>query len=300
MGVSDEYIYPKQFKPYQNEDPFWFQNVTDLTPNPALVNASFESGLQGWMRPYRYQTDVDPGFVAEAVSRNISGSKRQSAHLFCREKGQIWAYDEVMELYQLTVISSRYLLGGALSPTLTFQYQPEVVSNGGGYICLSPYQGKQLKRIMMFDWSDGKKGDSNQVSQNALYLATAQKKGALALSHLGHKKKALFWELPATLQPHQVQINLATFHDRARQEPGKFAQLNIDRVLITLGVWCLPQARSQSGVWFDELALEPNPLIQTPLAIDGQEIQDVGAGAFQTSFGKNFGILNTPNERKGT
>jgi 3',5'-cyclic AMP phosphodiesterase CpdA len=279
-GVTEDYVYPGQFRTYEDQEPLWFKNVTDYSPNSSLVNSSFEDGLQGWMKPYRYIADANPGYIAQAVAApTLSG---QSAYLFCREKGQAWARDEVMELYQMVQVPA-----GA-SPVLTAHYHPEAsLKNGGGYMRLCFYQGKQLQLLMLFDWSDGQKGKSVNVSKHSIYTATGKDGTALALDLRGMKKQALFWELPATSGNwHQIQVAPDAFYDQALQQPGEFAKLGIDRVLVAVGVWCLRDDGSQSGAFFDELKLEMQPTPEQALIIDDEAIAVISEVAFHTDFGK--------------
>ncbi len=280
VGTPQEYRYAQQFKPYKDEEPLWLKHVTDYPPNPTLVNPSFDRGLEGWKQPYRYMSDINPGYVAIPVAQpTYPSAGGQSAFLSCHEKGQNWCRDELMEIYQLVQVPNR-------NWRFTAHYLPQLMRLGGGYLRLSAYSGKQLQLIALLDWSDGRKADSFSFVRNAFYVSLNQSLSYDALIQWGEQKKALFWELPAAPDRwHQVQVNLDAWYDRVLAQPGAFAALNIDQVLVSLGVWCLCEEGSQSAALFDLLSLEPGTASTAEaLVINGESIA-VDARSFQTTFG---------------
>ncbi len=288
VGVDEEYIYPDRFPEYQDQEPLWFQSVLDSPPNLELLNPSFEDGLAGWSLPYRYQSDRDPGFIAEAIPQPTRPNSNQAAFLFCREKGQAWAKDEMMELYQMVQIPP-----GA-SPTFGAYYFPEAgMKNGGGYLRLCVYHQKQLKALFLMDWGNGDKTKNFRMAQKSLYLATEEKVSAHALIHMGSQQKAFFWELPSTMgRWHQVQLNLQEIYDRALRLPGAFDRLAIDQLLVSIGVWVQEKPGSQAEAYFDDLSLTFDRN-QIGLNIDQQSVP-IDNRIFQTTFGKFY--LNRKRE----
>lgn len=282
-GSKEEVLYPSQFTAYADQEPLWFSEVIDYQPAPKLVNPSFDQGLTGWMQPYRYVADVDPGFVTEAIAQPTY-AEGQAAHLFCREKGQIWAGDELTELYQIVQLPA------SGSPRLSVSYYPEAnLLQGGGYIRICAYRDRQPSLFMMFDWSDGYKEKSSSIPKYIYYTAEGNSrhnnKSLKRLIRLIERKQALQFDLPASPgQWHNVQIGLDTLYDNVVQQPGAFASLELDRVFIAVGVWCLPDKGSRSGAFFDALSFEPQSVPSPPLVIDKQAIAPLDKGAFQTNL----------------
>ena len=279
-GSNAEFLYPNQFTEYADQEPFWFKEVADHPTTPTLVNPSFDEGLKGWMQPYRYVTDTDPGFVTQAIAQPAYDSG-QSARLFCREKGQIWARDELTELYQIVELPA------SGSPLLSARYYPEPnLLQGGGYIRICAYRDRQPGLFMMFDWSDGHKQESSSVTNYISYMAWGnnQKKGRL-LNKLIKRKQVQRFDLPgAPGQWHQLQVALDTLYDTIVQQPGAFAALKLDRVLIAVGVWSLPDPGAQSGACFDALSFEAQSTPPPALVIDQQAIAPIDERVFQTNL----------------
>jgi 3',5'-cyclic AMP phosphodiesterase CpdA len=280
VGSKAEFLYPNQFTEYADQEPFWFKEVADHPPTPALVNPSFDEGLKGWMQPYRYITDRDPGFVTQAIAQPTYGSG-QSARLFCRAKGQVWAGDELTELYQIVELPA------SGSPLLSAHYYPEPnLRRGGGYIRICAYRDRQPGLFMMFDWSDGHKPANSSVTSYISDMAwDSSWKKMKPLKHLIKGKRVLRFDLPAAPgQWHQLQVALDTLYDTVVQQPGAFAALGLDRVLIAVGVWSLPDPGAQSGACFDALSFEAQSTPPPPLTIDEQAIAPIDERIFQTNL----------------
>jgi len=143
VNNKNEYVL-KDYKPYRDNDPLWFKDVTDLDVHPKLVNGSFESGFDGWLSTCRFVADKDPGWIVE-TSPN-PGGEGAGAIVQVREQGQRWASNpEVMEMYQMVSIPPS---GGLFEASYYMEKMPK---QGGGFIRLSLYSGPELKSIMHFD-----------------------------------------------------------------------------------------------------------------------------------------------------
>jgi hypothetical protein len=156
-----------------------------------------------------------------------------------------------------------------------------MLTNGGGYIRLCTYEQDQLSFLMLFDWGDAGRSKGKIVAQNSAYVSTGREAGPKALTKLGQKKRGLFWRLPADLgQWHTLQVNLQQLYDQAAGA-NAFATLKPNKLLVTVGVWCLRDKGSHSGALFDDLALDFNR--NQPSQINGQAIQ-VDQTVFQPGF----------------
>jgi len=277
VGVQDEYIYASSFREYKGEEPLWSKNVTDYPPNSELINGSFENGLDGWMKPYRYVADEQPGFVWQASSEKAhSGSN--AAYLFVREKGQPWAHDEMMELYQMVETP--------FSPIVKAHYNLDEQSvGGGGYIRLCAYHGSELKLLILFDWGEGDKPRNKRMASHSLWTATGEKAGAASLITMGESKEAMFWTIKAALnQWHELKVDIQHVYDEALDSSGAFQALGIDKLLVAVGVWCLDDKGSRSSAYFDDITVTPRDGGEVS-TIDGEPLI-IDDSVFETDFGR--------------
>jgi len=213
VGVDKEYVIT-EFRPYQDNEPLWFRNDTDLKVNPKLVNGSFESGLEGWLKPCRYITDENPGYVVE-TSPNPSGGGT-GAVVQVREKGQRGGSSEVMELYQLVSLPS---------PGAMFEasyYLDALPQNGEGFIRLSLYSGAQLRAIMLFNW--GSEDAVARMAQHTAWTVTGIRRTKLERNH-----KSASWTTSA--EPgkwHNLRVGVGTVYYTLIGKKGVFSTLGID------------------------------------------------------------------------
>ncbi len=277
-NVDKEYIFRADtFREYKDEEPLWFKNVLDYPANENLVNGGFEGDLAGWMRPYRYLSDSEPGFIWRADS-DIKKAGDKSAYLFVREKGQPWAREEMMELYQLVQVKNQ-------TPVFSAQFYPEKFTGGGGYVRLCAYSGRDMKFLMLFDFGNGDKPDNMRMATNSIYTATGQKGSPGELIKMGREKTAMFLELDvAAGKWHDLAVDIAEFYDFTHRSGPKFAELGIDKMLVAVGVWCQRHKGSLSGAYFDEISISPRTGQDQAAIFDGEPVR-LTAGIFKTTFG---------------
>ncbi len=280
-GVPQEYVFADRFRPYGEQEPLWFRNITELPPRPALENGSFEQVLAGWVAPYRYVAAREPGYTWSADTRRAKAG-RTAAHLTVREKGQPWAKDEMTELYQWLQLPA----GGAATVRAScFIDEPDV--GGGGYLRFTAFAREQPRLTYLFDWGSGNRAANMRMSLHAQFMARGEKAGATELISLGRRREALFWRLAATPgRWHDIQVQLAPAYDGAMGQPGAFARLGVDRLLVAIGVWCADARGSKSACWFDDVAVSPPAAAAGPSVTFNSAALPVNAGVFETDFGR--------------
>ncbi len=246
-GVEQAHAYPAEFPEYRGDEPLWLRNVTDDAPAAALGNGSFEQGLAAWRRPWRYRCDHDPGFLTEV--RDAEGARGgRAVYLYCRDKGQPWAEDELNEVYQ------RIALPPDRPATVRARFRVDEPSrNGGGYLRLCALRGGDLAFLALLHWGDGDRTRNHRMGANSLYTATGRAGTAFSLIELGRKRRAAFWPLQPREGWNEVSLDLAAAVDAALERPGAFRELGADSLLVSAGVWCHKTPDSRASCLFDDL-----------------------------------------------
>lgn len=276
-GVDAEHGYAEDFRPYEGQEPLWWENVTAGPPGAGLVNGGFERGLDGWASSFRYLADHDPGFVSR-VTPDSRRAGSYAARLQVKEKGRTWARDEILELGQL-VRAPR-----GPSPRLSVSYLvPEPDREGGGFVRLTGMSGASVELVVLLHWGTGDPGKTLRMSRHSSFVT-----GAPDLKELGARRRALFLALPGEPGPwRDIRIDLAGLFDQVVRRPGGYAQLAIDRLHLGLGVWCLSEPGSRSTCCFDAVALEDAaPGAGGPITVNGAPI-GTGNTPFSDPFARN-------------
>ncbi len=278
-GVAEQFVFPSRFRQYEDQEPLWFDNITDRTPSPTLENGSFEQSLDGWMTPYRYIADHNPGFTA-TVGKGHAKAGDSAAYLAVREKGQTWAHDEMTELYQWVKVAEKQ------SPLVRASYlieQPDV--GGGGYLRFTAFAAEDPKLTYLLDWGSGDRALNMRMALHAQFMARGEKAGATELIAMGERREALFWRLDG--EPgrwHGIRLPLASAYDAVIGRRGAFAGLQIDRLLVAIGVWCGDSKGSRSEAWFDDVIIE-NSTSDDVVATHNTRPLPLDRSVFTTEFG---------------
>jgi hypothetical protein len=278
VGVKDEHVFTNAPREYRDEEPLWFRDLKDWPTRPSLVNGDFRQGLDGWLQPYRYLTDRDPGFITEVRPVDDGGP---AVFLFCREKGQPWARDEQVEVYQVVAVDR----GGPVRVRASYRViEPQ--REGGGYLRVCGFAGDELKLVALFDWSEGRRDHNDRISQNAIHQATGKHGAPYTLRLMGERRQAMFWSLPAGPGAwHDIEADLGASFDRASGQAGAFERLGIDRVLIASGAWCNEFPGSRAGTLVRGVDVVRGGDGPRGTRLDGKALAD-DASIFQTDFGR--------------
>ncbi len=245
-GVKEEFIFPKQPE-YRDQEPLWFCRLDGLPMNPKLVNGNFTTGLKGWLKPWRLVGDEDPMFICEPKKSRGTSALR----LRVREKGQPWAQDEQMEVYQ--IVGEQF----QQQPLFRARYRLDSLPvNGGGFFRLCGMRGADLRLLVLLHWDTGGRDRTRNVGKNAIYLATGEKRLPWSYVDLGQQKKAVFIPLPTDPgRWHEIAIPIATAYDGLRNRENAFVDLGIEKWLVAAGVWCLENPGSISEGFVTDLSL---------------------------------------------
>ena len=249
--MEEELTYPDKC-PELDVDRYklWFNNKWDINAEPLLQNGDFRDGLAGWIPEYVYQEDDNPSVICKA--RSIE--KRNALYLYNRIRGyQAPGQDRLPQT--INRISQVVQVQPGQSPSLHFRYKLDKANcdlNGycGGYVWIEGYE----KSYRQF---------------NLLYCAGTAFASPIAkwtdkIHDVHH------FELPDLFDWSEATLNIQ--QDLESNEDRKFADLNIDRLVITIGVWTLNEGTDQPFGWcLTDFKVGDE---KSPLAINGKPVQE--------------------------
>jgi hypothetical protein len=137
-------VYPKKFKEMKpSMDRRFFISEAETKPHLKLKNPSFNNGLKGWQKSFRYKKDKNNSFVNKVEDGvNI---------LNLKSPWGTWTTDEFMETYQTVKIDI------TKKPVVKYSFEkPQWSSKGaGGYIRLFMYNDDdEREKVLLFHWGD--------------------------------------------------------------------------------------------------------------------------------------------------
>lgn len=304
VGQKAEFVYPSEFREFTGaEDPLWFGSALDAPPGPpsgATVEPSFTedfaSGLASWRRPWRYPADENPGFVIETSEGAWAQgrAKRGGVRLFVREKGRHWAHDEMTELFRVAAVRR-----GA-NPLVRARIVPEAGgAGGGGFLRLLGFSRGELRSIVLAHWGDGDRARSRRFCENTIYLGTGLPGRPGSFVQWGLERKAVFLPLDAPAgEPVELSVCLPALWREATGSLDEWDRQEIDRLLISPGVWCLEDPGSRCGAIFERIEL----VADAPADARGwvirteafEEAREATTAMFETDFGRAYAEAGAP------
>jgi hypothetical protein len=247
----DTFTYPSNFRPFSPQfEPRWLEGVPNFTPQP-FTNGSFEQGLQGWQKVWRYIADRKPGFVSQS-SRAVSTAGNRSLLLSVREKGRHWANDELVEVYQLVSVPQNTF------PLLRLKYYiDQSGAIGGGYIRLHGYRQAEHQFTMLFYvGSDSLRGTEQNTSAIFDQTASGEAGNPGEFGQLVNQKKVMFWKLNQQEdQWHHLKVDIRKLYQRASGLIGQPQMFDVDKLFLSLGVWNGKVPDSMTKLFFDQVSL---------------------------------------------
>lgn len=256
--VTEEvFEYPDQLPEFDKElYPLWLSEKWELPAASNFINPHFQDGLKGWARRYVYTEDFHPSNLRE--SRSAPEREGWALYLFCKRRGyQAPGQDRLPQ--DVNRILQALKIEKGSQPVINFSYlidgentDPEGFA--GGYVLMEGYSGK--KRLHKIIYSAGKIWINNWGGRNP-------------------DKEVPFFHFSLDDEVEQWQdctLNIAGDYEKVN--PGKsYSDLNIDRLVLTLGVWNINDGNEQPfGIYFTDFKLKLN---QTrPSNIGGVAIEE--------------------------
>jgi 3',5'-cyclic AMP phosphodiesterase CpdA len=251
------YAYPPELPAFKEDDYLlWLNHKWELPAGQTLQNGDFSKGLTGWHQRFVYKEDENPSNVCTVV-RN---KDREGASLFLFNRKRGFATPGQDRFPQtINRICQPVLLGKNEKPhlELNFKIDPDHYrknSFNGAYVWIEAFE-KQYKRLnlvysidTMFSQIGGKYADIRTVKP--IHFDITAEEGA--------------W--------HQVKINV--FEDHEKQVGVAPDALNLDRLVINLGVWTVNDGQDQSiGVYFSDLSLKKPSQHLYSSSVGGENIE---------------------------
>lgn len=272
-GQPDTLRYPDvgtSFDP--SMEPRWFARIPDFEPQP-FTNGTFEGGLAGWNKVWRYRTDGAPGFfVGPSELRRSEGAR--SVKVTVRAKPGDWNFDEMMEIYQVVGVTP------GTAPQLALAYNiaslPQV---GGGFLRVHGFKNNTLVSTHLFYF--GHDGNDPQMAHTGKIFCMTGDGDCTSLTGFREQirqRKVMFWRIPSDQdQWHRMQVNLKDLHQRALG-----SAYDVDKVFIGVGVWVGKTEGAETQTFFDNVRFS-QVTGATPSQVDGVPLR-VDAGVFTPRF----------------
>lgn len=242
------FVYPDRFRSFQlSLEPRWLNPIPNFAPL-AFTNGSFEKGLQGWNKVWRYTADRQPGYITRTTQHpKLVG--RRALELAVREKGQHWSNDELTEVYQVVDVPDRQF------PVLQLNYYIDKMSAiGGGYIRLHAYQDLTHQFTMIFYVGNNGRSDHFPNTGQIFRLTATGLDGGL--EPLIRQKQIMFWQLHQSGDRwHHLQIDIKALYRQAAKLIGSSHPFQVNKLFLGLGAWNGKIPGSQTRLFFDQVRL---------------------------------------------
>ena len=241
--VTEEvFDYPSEFPAFDEKAyPLWLHYKWELPAEARMVNGDFKDGLQGWARRFVYQEDLDPSNICEI--RPAPGNVDiPSLYLFARKRGytapgQDRLPQDINRLCQAVELEK----GG--SPTLRFNYfidgqLTDINGYCGAYVWIEGYSLSNKVLNIMY-------------SVNKIWVNIGGQYGKtrnVPTVQMGLNNRTDTWN--------ECLLNIKEDHD-SHSERLSFEELEIDRLIINLGVWNLNDGDDQPiGIYYKDFKLD--------------------------------------------
>ncbi|WKN44540.1 metallophosphoesterase family protein [Tunicatimonas pelagia] len=252
--VTDEvYDYPNIFRKFTPDKyPLWLNHKWELEASDKIQNGDFSEGLESWHHRFVYQEDENPSNICE-----VRPWQNQSAlYLFSASRGyRVPGQDRLPQT--VNRICQAISLGIDQRPALSFQYQVDNESSNpeewtGAFVWIEGFE-KDLKKL-------------NQV------YAVGKAYGNLRDNHRElNPPPTNYFSLPIASETKSAQLNIAQNYEENQE--GSFSSLNLDRLVINLGIWTANEKPDQRmGVYFTNFHLSESSNERSTTALNPANI----------------------------
>jgi len=265
MTEGDVYDIPEHLPEFRNEKwPLWLTEEWQRPAGDTSVNGDFEKGLDGWARRFVYREDDDPASICE-TSTVIKKSGSKSLYMYCRKRGYEIPGDNRMP-QTVNQICQAVRVKNGQKPLIKLSYQLEGENftpgdDSGSCVMIEGYRGSKKQSLLVY-WI-GK----------AFFKPRGLWSSVRDYKHFDITSTPDEW--------HEVIIDVK--RDFERTTDGiKWPDLDIDKLVITLGVWNVNQTlpgenehkKLRIGIFFDHIKiLHKSGKVDTESIIDGNAIE---------------------------
>jgi hypothetical protein len=255
--VTEEvFEYPPEFREFKEAShPLWLGHAWQLPAASDFLNGDFSQGFDHWARRYVYSEDHDPSNLYE-VRQEPGRTNGSSLYLYCRRRGyQAPGQDRLPQ--DINRISQAVALEKGTTPMLRFRYRIDGTNTdakgfSGGYAWIEGFSGREKCFNMIY-------------SAGKVWVNIGGKFGQVR--EYPHIQMAL---LNSPDEWHSAHLNIAEDYDRS-DRGTRFADLQVDRLVVTLGVWNINDGDPQPfGIYFTGISLVSRPASSSD--VDGQTV----------------------------
>ncbi|MEM8967247.1 MAG: metallophosphoesterase, partial [Bacteroidota bacterium] len=252
--VTDEiYDYPASLQEFSPEAyPLWLKHKWELEASDKVQNGDFSEGLKSWHRRFVYEENRNPSNICEVRKwRNQSALYLYSASRGYRVPGQDRLPQTINRICQAISINPDQ------RPALSFQHQVDNENSNSN------------EWVGAFIWIEGFEKDLKKLNQ---VYAIGKAYGNLRDNHRGLTPPTTnYFSLPIISDAKSVQLNIAQNYEE--NQGSNFLSLNLDRLVVNLGVWTANEKPSQRmGVYFTGFRLDENPTNTALVEVNPQNI----------------------------
>ncbi len=241
--VTEEvFDYPTELPEFdENAYPLWLKYKWELSAEDRIVNGDFNDGFKGWARRFVYQEDHDPSNLCE-IRPSPENANARSLYLFARKRGYMAPGQDRLP-QDINRICQAVKLEKGLSPFLRFNYRingQHTDMNGycGGYVWMEGYSRSNKVLNLMYSVN---KIWVNIGGQYSDYRSVPN-------IQMGLQSRAD--------SCNECLLNIREDHD-SHSQGRSFRGLDIDRLIINLGVWNINDGDDQPfGIYFNGFRLD--------------------------------------------
>jgi 3',5'-cyclic AMP phosphodiesterase CpdA len=249
--MEEEYAYPDQLPVFDEERyPLWLRHKWELPAVDQIVNGNFDNDARGWARRFVYIEDKHPSNIC--ASRTMDGEN--ALFLYSRKRGfDMTGQDRLPQT--INRVCQAVKLKNNEQPEIRFKYKIDENSDKegwcGAFVWLEGFQGTFKKLNLIYSSGAAYSGLGENFSKSEF-----TKNVQLSLNDTAGR-----W--------FDVSINPARDHEAHHNT--KYSDLNLDRLVINLGVWTINDAHDfPYGIYFTDFNIKYGGM--TDSLVDDQKI----------------------------
>ncbi len=240
--TEEEYVYPQDIKPFdEKKHALWLNYKWEIPADQQFRNGDFSAGSDNWIQRYFYEEDNDPANICEV--RDTDNGRALYMFTKCRgymKPGQDRWPQDINRVCQAVACES------GKRPFIKFNYKLDGKNcdlNGfsGAYVWIEGYGGSMKRLNLMY-------------SAGKIWCNIG---GKMTYFRLVPPIMLALNEEPG--QWHEATLNIADDFDKYNKANNQFTNLNIDRLIVNLGLWNINDGDPQPfGIFFKQFNIDYN------------------------------------------
>lgn len=238
--TEEEFVYPQQLPAFDDQRyALWLRHKWELPAARQVVNGSFEAGLEGWTPRYVYTEDDAPSNLCE-VRRMPRPGSHSALYLYSRKRGyDIPGQDRLPQ--DINRVCQAVDIRHLAAPLLTFSYRIDEKGSDlqgwcGAYIRVEGFRGTAKPLDLVYSTGVAFAGLGGKINRSEFSEP----------AHLALNDDPTAW--------HEARLHIA--RDCETHTGKVYADLQVDRLVLTLGVWTINDGGDfPYGIYFDAFKL---------------------------------------------